>query len=292
MSKQWEQIYRPNYISGYNPFIIKNMNKAIEKLVSAINSRKKILVYGSCDVDGICALSSLILLLRYLNGDVEYYIEEPENTSHLINEEHIKNRIHFLGADLLITVGCTFNSSKELELCETLNIETIIMENVKPKEVFDTIYINPNQNGCSYRYKNLSISALTFKLMQAIGIYYNMKSINRYLDLIFLGSVYNRSEETGENKVFLKEGLKHLIETDNYGLSSILEYLNIETIDENSISEILELLMPESNSLSKMDTAKIVVELLTTSDKDRAEQIVKYLNFEKKKLSITNNFIY
>lgn len=288
MSKQWEQIYRPNYISGYNPFIIKNMNKAIEKLVDAINSRKKIVVYGCCDVDGICALSSLILILRYLNGDVEYCIEEASNSAHIIKEDDIKNRIHFLGADLLITIGCTFKSAKELELCESLNIETIVLENIKPKKVYNTIYINPNQLGCSYRYKNLSTSALTFKLMQAIAIYYNMKSINRYLDLIFLGSVYNASEEVGENKVFLKEGLTYLKQTDNYGLSSILGYLNIETIEKHSIDSILELLMPKSSSVSKMDTAKIVVELLTTSDKDRAEQIVKYLNFEKKKLSTIN----
>lgn len=288
MSKQWEQIYRPNYISGYNPFIIKNMNKAIEKLVDAINSRKKIVVYGRCDVDGICALSSLILILKYLNGDVEYCIEETSNSEHIIKEEDIKDRIHFLGADLLITVGCTFKSTKELELCESLNIETIVLENIKPKKVYNTIYINPNQIGCSYRYKNLSISALTFKLMQAIAIYYNMKSINRYLDLIFLGSVYNASEETGENKVFLKEGLTYLKQTDNYGLSSILEYLNIEAIEKHNIDSILELLKPKSSSVSKMDTAKIVVELLTTSDKDRAEQIVKYLNFEKKKLSTIN----
>lgn len=288
MTKPWEQIYRPNYISGYNPFIIKNMNRAIEKVVDAINSRKKIVVYGSCDVDGICALASLILLLKYLNGDVEYCIEEHSNTPHLIDENEIKNRIHFLGADLLITVGCTFDDKNTLELCESLNIETIIMENEKPNRIFETIYINPNQNGCSYRYKDLSKAALTFKLMQSIAVYYNMKSVNKYLDLISLGIVYNKSEENAENKVFLKEGMSYLEKTENYGLSSILEHLKVMDIEQDNILEILRILIPESNSLSTMETAKIIVELLTTSDKDRAEQIVKYLDFEKKKLSLIN----
>ncbi|MDD7794048.1 DHH family phosphoesterase [Clostridium sp. 'White wine YQ'] len=286
MSKQWEKIYRPNYISGYNPFIIKNMNRAIERVVDAINSRKKILVYGLCDVDGICALSSLILLLKYLNADVEYIIEDYSHTNHLIQEADIKNRIHFLGADLLITVGCRFKGNREVELSKALGIETIIMENSKSNGIHNTIYINPNQTGCSYRYKNLSNSALTFKLMQAIGIYYNMNSINRYLDLIFLGSVFKKCEKQGENKVFLSEGFNYLRETNNYGLRAIFKYLKIESIMDEDIDGIINLLTPINNSVSVMDTAKIIVELLTTSDMDRAEQIVKYLNFERKKTNI------
>ena len=283
MSKQWEKIYRPKYISGYNPFIIKNMNKAIEKVVNAINLRKKIVIYGLCDVDGICALSSLILLLKYLNGDVEYCIEDYSHKNHLIKEEDIKNRIHFLGADLLIAVGCNFKSKRELELSKALGIETIIMENSKPASVQDTIYINPNQTGCSYRYKNLSNSALTFKLMQAIAIYYNMNSINKYLDLIFIGSVYKKSEKKGENKVFLNEGISYLRKTNNYGLRAILDYLKIDFIEKRDVESIINLLTPMNNSVSVMDTAKIIVELLITSDLGRAAQIVKYLNFERKK---------
>ena len=71
MRKAWESIYCPNYISGYNPFNLKNMNKAIERLVTAINNREKIVIYGGCDVDSICGISSLLLILKYLNAEVE-----------------------------------------------------------------------------------------------------------------------------------------------------------------------------------------------------------------------------
>ena len=80
MRKFWESIYSPNYITGYNPFILKDMNKAIERMVSAINNRKKIVVYGIPNVDGLCAISSLILVLKYLNADIEYVVHDDSSS--------------------------------------------------------------------------------------------------------------------------------------------------------------------------------------------------------------------
>ena len=89
MRKFWESIYSPNYISGYSPFLLKHMNKAIEKLSYAINNRKKIVVYGVPSVDGICAIASLSLLLRYLNADVEYLIADSRESGQLIGADEI-----------------------------------------------------------------------------------------------------------------------------------------------------------------------------------------------------------
>lgn len=281
MRKFWESIYRPNYINGYNPFIINNMNKAIERVVEAINNREKIVLYGRCDVDGICGISSLMLILKYLNADVEYCIEECNLGEHEITEEIIENKIHFLGADLLISVGCGLASQKEENLCEKLGIDLIIMENKKEHNVYRSIYINPKQKECSYRYKNLSNSGLTFKFMQAIAIYYNMKRINKYLDLILIGSHSCKVEKHGENGVFLKEGVRFLENTNNYGLREIIKYLNIIKIDESALDSIIEMITPSKNAVGKTDNARIVVELLTTTNKYRAEQITKFISNEK-----------
>ncbi len=91
---------------------------------------------------------------------------------------------------------------------QKLGIDLIILENEESDLVNDYIYINPNQKGCQYRYKNLSTSGLTFKLMQAIAIYYNMKSINKYLDLILIGIQWAKVPSKGENGVLIKEGNK------------------------------------------------------------------------------------
>lgn len=281
MEKFWERIYRPNYITGYNPFIIKNMNKAIERMVEAINHREKIVIYGSCDVDGICGLASLLLILKYVNADVEYYIDEGTGVSHTLDTDALKNHVHFLGAQLLITIGCGLKSQEQEYLCRELGIDLIITENKKMKANNSTIYINPSQQGCSYRYKNLSSCGVAFKLMQAIAIYYNMKSVNRYLDLIIVGAISARVENIGENRVLLKEGLKYLKETNNYGLRAIMDFYNIKEVNEDSIHKMIDVITPTISAVGKKDNARIVVELLTTNEKYRAEQITKYLYSER-----------
>ncbi|WP_244833049.1 DHH family phosphoesterase [Clostridium sp. BJN0001] len=285
MRKFWESIYSPNYISGYNPFILKGMNRAIEKLSLAINNRKKIVVYGTYNVDGICAVSSIILVLRYLNADVEYLIYEKSDKCEGINKNDIKDNVDFLGADLLITLGVGLKSNEEVELCRLLNIDLIVLENKKDVESDGYIYINPNQKGCQYRYKNLSVSGLTFKLMQAIAIYYNMKSINKYLDLILIGVEWADVSLKGENGLFVKEGNKFLINTNNNGLLSIIEFNNIKDFNKQGVERIIQFIIPPNGAVGIMDNARIVLELLTTNSKYRADQIVKYLyNLKKDKL--------
>lgn len=281
MRKFWESIYSPNYISGYNPFILKDMNKAIERMVSAINNRKKIVVYGIPNVDGLCAISSLILVLKYLNADIEYVVHDDSSVKSKITTKDIINNVHFLGGELLIALGIDLKSSEEEELCKNLGIDLIVIENRDINYEYDHIYLNPNQKGCQYRYKNLSISGLTFKLMQAIAIYYNIKSINKYLDLILIGEKSAKTPKKGENFVIIKEGMKFLINTNNYGLRSIMEAYNMISINEESIDKIIDVITPTINVVTMMDNARIIIELLITNRKERSEQITKYLNKSK-----------
>lgn len=281
MRKFWESIYSPNYITGYNPFILKDMNKAIERMVSAINNREKIVVYGIPNVDGLCAISSLILLLKYLNADIEYVVHDNSSKNSAISSNDIMNNVHFLGAELLITLGFGLKSKEEEELCKNLGIDLMVIENKNIKFDNDYIYINPSQKGCQYRYKNLSISGLTFKLMQAIAIYYNIKSINKYLDLVLIGEQWSGVPLKGENGVILKEGKKFLINTNNYGLRSIMNAYNIVEMNDECILKIIEVITPTINVVTMMDNARIIIELLITNRRERAEQITKYLNKSK-----------
>lgn len=277
MRKFWESIYCPNYINGYNPFLLRHMNKAIDKLVYAINNRKKIVIYGVSSVDGICAIASLILVLRYLNADVEYLIHEEE-ANESVDCSDIRDNVDFLGADLLITLGVDLKSSEEKELCDILGIDLIVVENEETIRERDYVYINPNQKGCQYKYKDLSLSALTFKVMQAIAIYYNMKSINKYLDLILLGAQCQGVPLKGENAIIVEEGRKFLVNTNNNGLKAILKINNIVEINDEGVSKIIELITPTGSTVGVVNNARIILELLTTNDKDRAEQISKYLH--------------
>ena len=281
MRKFWESIYSPNYITGYNPFILKDMNKAIERMVSAINNRKKIVVYGIPNVDGLCAISSLILVLKYLNADIEYVVHDDSSNKSKISSKDIINNVHFLGGEILIALGIDLKSKEEEKLCKSLGIDLIVIENRDVNYDYEYIYINPNQKGCQYRYKNLSVSGLTFKLMQAIAIYYNVKSINKYLDLILIGEKWTKSPKKGENSVIIKEGMRFLINTNNHGLRSIMDAYSMININDDSVDKIIDVITPTINVVTMTDNARIIIELLITNRKERAEQITKYLNKSK-----------
>jgi single-stranded DNA-specific DHH superfamily exonuclease len=280
MSKFWESIYCTDFSSVYNPFFLKNMSDALERTVKAINAREKIVIYGACNVDSICGVSSLLLLLKYLNADVEYYIPDTKTEVCNMDTEVIENHIRFLGAGLVITVGCGIESEMQLEFCKSIGMEVIVINNKKEHINVNTIMINPNQEGCLYKFKNLSAAGLIYKLTQAISMYYNLKCKNKYIDLTMLGTLSVGVPIIDENESIVNCGLKHLIKTNNHGIKALLKVQNIKEITIQSINCMVFIITPTINAIGKMDNARIVVELFTTNDSYRAEQIVKYLNKE------------
>lgn len=267
--------------SGYNPFLLKGMNEALERVVMAINNREKIVVYGTYHLDGITGISLLMLVLKYLNADVEYYIPDHMNDDYDIDISSIKNHVKYLGASLIITVGCGSNSLEEIKFCKENHIDVIITDfhNIK-NSIPSTVIINPNQDGCIYPYKDLSAVGVVYKLVQALSYYYKMKSISKYLDLVMIGTIYCKAPITGENKVNIEEGLYHLSTTNNYGIRALLKVYNINKIDLDSVYKLSNTLIPNDKIIGRMDNSRIAVELFTTSSIDRAEQIAKYLNKE------------
>ena len=111
--------------------------------------------------------------------------------------------------------------------------------------------------------------------------YYNIKSINKYLDLILIGEKWESTPKKGENFIFIKEGMKFLINTNNYGLRSIMDFYNMIVINDESIDKIIDVITPTINVVTMTDNARIIIELLITNRKERAEQITKYLNKSK-----------
>jgi len=267
----------------YNPFLLKGMDDALYRIVKAVNDREKIILYGFYNVDSITAISLLMLVLKFVNADVEYFIPGETCESYDFNEKDITGHIKYLGPGLIITLGCGINSFKEIELCKNMGIDVIITDFHEPiKQAPDTIVVNPKQKGCTYPFKGLRASGMTFKLAQAISSYYKMKSINKYMDLVMIGTISSKAKLVSENKIFAEEGVKQLNCTNNYGICALLKTHNITIINEETVSELVLAVMPTINAVGRMDNAKIVVELFITSDKNRALQISKYLDKELK----------
>ena len=280
MEWQKHNIQDFDFLGMENPFLLKDMEEAMKKIIKAVNKREKIVIYGTCDLDGIASVAILLLVLKYLNADVEYFISDKID-DFSIKSDIIENHIKFLGAKLIITIGCGIKSLPEIELCKRLGIDVIVTDYHKCGEFLpETIIINPNQPGCEYPFKDLVAVGIVFKLCQAISIYYNMKYISKYLDLATLGIFSKGIYITGENEVMVREGMRCLSYTNNYGIKASLKVNKIHTITKENIYELSNKMVSSIGCKRYIDNARIAVELFTTESTDRAEQIAKYLRNE------------
>lgn len=265
----------------YSPYLLNGMNKAINRVIKAINDREKIVICGYYDFDSIAGISTLFLVLKYLNADVEYFIPDDINNDYIISSEAIDDHIKYLGASLLITVGCGSNSVFAIKQAEKLSIDVIVTDYHEIKENYeDALVINPLNKICSYPNKDLSGAGVVFKLCEAISDYYSMKYIYKYTDLVMLGTVSSDVPLIGENKTILDIGLSHLKNTHNYGLKALIKICNINEINIDTVSKLVKKFIPVGNANHRMNDARIAIELFTTKDSSRAEQIAKYLNKE------------
>ncbi|MCY6370458.1 DHH family phosphoesterase [Clostridium ganghwense] len=259
--------------------LLKGINDALDRIIRAVNKREKIVIYGSYNVDGITSVSLLILILKYLNADVEYYIPDRINEQNIFNSAAIENHIKLLGASLIITVGCGTNSFEEVQLCKKLGIDVIITDYQKPKSTIpETIVINPKQEGCIYPFKELNAVGVAFKLACAIAEHYHVQCIEKYLDLVAIGIASSNVSLVGENELMIEKGIYYLTYTNNYGIKAIMKINNITKINYSALRKLANIVMPKINAVGRMDDARIVVELFTTLDNGRAEQIAKYIN--------------
>lgn len=265
-------------IKKYNPFNIFGMDKAVERIVKAVNNRERIIVYGYNDLDCIAGISLLLLVLKYLNADVEYIIPDGVIENRNLSSELIKNHIKFLNASLVITVGCGINSGAEVELCKKLGIDIVITDyNPCLGSLPKTIVVDTNQQDCTYEYKDLSGAGTSFKLVQAIASYYKMKCM-KYVDLAAIGTISHLDSIVGENKIIVEQGIAHINKTDNYGIKALLRLHKITEVTLENVSLLFLNLKLFINEDGRINNSKIAVELFTTSDYDRAKQIAKYLN--------------
>ncbi|PJI09760.1 MULTISPECIES: DHH family phosphoesterase [Clostridium] len=283
MEKTGEKLQYFGLKGMYNPFLIEEMDKALLRIAKAINNREKIVLYGYYDVDSIVGMSVMLLVLRYLNADVEYFIPDDFCGSFEVNPHDVNEKIKYFGANLLITIGCGINSKENAILCKKLNIDAIVIDYHESNNENDyAIVVNPNCKQSKYPFNELSISGMVFKVCEAISMYYQMKCVNKYLDLATIGIIHKCNKLYGENKIMSSEGISRIKMTNNHGIKALMKLKSIEAVNVDTVRILSEAVNPRVNAVGKMDNARIIVELFTTGDSYKAEQIAKYLGNEDK----------
>lgn len=263
----------------YPPLLLKDMGTAVTIITQAVKAKKKILVYGDYDADGITATVLLVRVIRYLDGIVECYIPNRLDDGyglHLGVLQQCKEK----GIRLVVTVDCGISSLEEsIWACEN-GLDLIITDHHEPPSILPQApaVINPKRPDCSYPFKDLAGVGVALKLAQALleNNGYEKQAWHDYLDLCCLGTIADIVPLYGENRILVKHGLSRLANTDRPGLQALIGVSGIK--DVLGTREVGFRLAPRLNAVGRIGNPDLAVRLLLTDNVGEAWELANELH--------------
>ena len=263
-----KHFFRPSLNDLHDPFLMKDMDKAVDRISNAILNKEKILVYGDYDVDGTTAVSLVYTFLHNQYVNVEYYIPDRYKEGYGISLQGI-DYAKENGCNLIIALDCGIKSIDKIEYANSLGVDFIICDHHRPgSELPNAVAVlDPKRADCDYPYKELSGCGVGFKLIQAIaqqkGIVF--EDLTQYLDLVAVSIAADIVPITGENRILAFYGLKLLNENPRPGFKAILELSNFKK-DEITVNDVVFLIAPRINAAGRIESGKSAVELLVSKN--------------------------
>ncbi|MEZ5307015.1 MAG: single-stranded-DNA-specific exonuclease RecJ [Pyrinomonadaceae bacterium] len=263
----------------HEPFLLKDMEKALERIRRAIDAGEKILVWGDYDVDGTTGTTVLRKAIEIAGGESGYHVPHRFHEGYGVNVPELSKR-RDEGYSLVVTVDCGITAFEAASWAKENGMDFIITDHHLPKESgLPDAYavVNPNRPDCEYPDKHLAGVGVAFKLAHAILRDYGREELVPYfLKVVAIGTIADVMMLTGENRTIVARGLEDLPKTVNYGLKALMEVS--ECNNEMTSYHIGFRVAPRINAAGRMDAAKHVVELLETKDFARARELAGYLN--------------
>lgn len=291
--KEIDNFLNPDYHSDlYDPYLMKGMRKAVDRIIKAVENKEKIVIYGDYDADGICSSVILATLFKEAGANFDVYIPDRFKEGYGLNQKSLK-RIINLKTKLLITVDCGITDFEEIEYINKINIDVIVVDHhlvpEKPPKAFSII--DPKQKDDKYPFKFLSAAGVVFKLVQALlnKRYFKSKIKEGFekwlLDLVAISTVADMMPLVDENRILVKYGLYVLSRTKRKGLKKLMEVSKIspffdkkELVTNLTVDALAFVLGPRINAASRMDHANTSYKLLI-GEKDReVEELANILN--------------
>ena len=278
-----KKYFSDEYEEGYDPFLMHDMQKAVDRINEAIENEEKILVYGDYDADGITSTVLLVETLISMGANVSSYIPNRFEEGYGPNKEAITKIINS-GITLIITVDNGIAGVEEVDLANELGCDVIVTDHHKIQDTIPNAYaiIHPEHPEGNYPFKKLAGVGVAFKLAHALLQIFP----DFLLDLVAIGTIADMVSITDENRIFVKQGLELINEEPRIGLKMLLELSGIDTkIDEQTVGFYIA---PKLNSIGRMDSAKLGLTFLMAEDpvtaRALAEQIEQY-NIERKQVT-------
>lgn len=261
-----------------DPFLMKDMKKATERIKKAIENKERIYIYGDYDVDGVSSTSILYIYFKSIDYPVKYYIPNRLEEGYGINEDAIR-KINNDGCDIIITVDCGITSVNEVRLANELGIDVIITDHHECQSDVPDAYaiVNPKQEDCNYPFDMLCGCGVAFKMIQALTDEEEFKtSMFDYLEVVTLATICDIVPLIDENRIIVKNGLKLMKEGKNLGLRELIKVCGIETSKIGS-SHIGYSVGPRINASGRLGYSYLGVQLFTTDLEDEAKEIANIL---------------
>ena len=277
-----------------DPFLFENMGKVVERIKVAKLKKEKIVIYGDYDVDGISGVAYLVIMLRKLGLNIDYYIPNRVHEGFGINRSTL-NFLKRRDTKLFITVDISINSREEIMLLKKNGIDIIVTDHHRQTTICDEmeiLTINPKISK-SYPNKYLSGAGVAFKVACAIYERFGMskKILYDYLDIVMIGTVADVVPMVNENRFIIKKGLNNIKKTKIKGLKYIINYLKINPKNITT-SDIGFLIAPIFNALGRIDNSKIVVNFFIQEDDFKLISIIEEMKKANKIRRYLENEIY
>jgi single-stranded-DNA-specific exonuclease len=265
----------------YDPYLLSDMEKAVDRILAAIEENERICIYGDYDVDGVTSTALCINTLRRLDADVVHYIPVRAEEGYGLNDDAVAH-IAEMGVNLIVTVDCGIRSVDVVETVKQSGMEIIITDHHECGEQLPDALavVNPHRQDNGYPFKELAGVGVAFKLMQAVtdSIGYS-ELLYEVLDIAAIGTIADVVPLLDENRIIVKNGLERLMNTNNIGLKALIDVSGLKDKQISSYN-IAFVIAPRINAAGRLADASRCVELLTTEDEALAYEIAEELERE------------
>ena len=274
----------PNLANLHDPFLMNDMERAVQRIIKALRDGENILIYGDYDVDGITGVSLMYDGIFKLGGKVSFYIPNRITEGYGLSSQGIVTASN-KSIDLIITVDCGVTAIDEVILANNKGIDVIICDHHEPANELPPAHsiLNPKVKNCSYPFKELAGVGVAFKLLHALyaSLGYGIDDLQEYLDLVAIGTAADIVPLLDENRILVKYGLEKINGNPRYGIFALLESSSLLG-RELDVSLIVFVLAPRLNAVGRMSTAKKAVHLLTSSSLQQSRNIARILESENR----------
>ena len=284
--EQAKKFFNPSLKDLHNPFEMKDMDKAVQRILQAIENQENILIYGDYDVDGTTAVSLFYLYLSELYNNVTYYVPDRYKEGYGVSFQGI-NYASDNNISLIITLDCGIKAIDKVDYAKEKGIDVIVCDHHTPSSELPkaVAILNPKQKDCSYSYDELCGCGIAFKLAQAINIVLERPEsfVFKYLDLVAIAIAADIVPITGENRILLAQGLSLINEKPSIPVRKLLQTAK----QPYTTTDLVFVVAPRINAAGRIAHANLVIELLT--QKQEKEIIskayeIEYLNDKRKRL--------